>query len=237
MIVGDVSIEVVLIGASDELRSTPASERTQSQIRELRDLADAMISLVRASLGVGEVLPISAVQTSSGAVIVGLVTDPVTGRAIAVPVEHVILIRGGGLLLMVAGSEGADPARVAGDGVLEISRGGVVSVLAYGLSPGVEGEVVVMSTPRLIGQFTVSASGGATAQAQLPDDLGVGSHTVVVTVGDEAASLGFRIVDEDSRSTLPVTGPDLDLIINWSLALLTAGVQMAAMRRRGLWRL
>jgi len=35
---------------------------------------------------------------------------------------------------------------------------------------------------------------------------------------------------------LPVTGPDLDLVVTWALALLVAGVQIAAMRRRGLWR-
>jgi len=52
----------------------------------------------------------------------------------------------------------------------------------------------------------------------------------------DAASLRFRIVAEQQRSRLPVTGPDLDLVVTWALALLVAGVQIAAMRRRGLWR-
>lgn len=231
MLAGGVLVDVDLTQASPELRATPPVERTVAQISELRDLAASMIDQVRTILGGDGVVPVSVRQTETGAMIIGLVTDPATGSPIEVPVEHVVLIRGGGLLLMVAGSDGNEPARVGADGVLEIAEGGVVSVLAYGLTPGVSGEVVVMSTPRLISQFEVSEDGGASAQATLPSDLAVGEHTVVVTVGEEAASLGFRIVDERQFS-LPITGADGDLIENWSLASLVAGVLLLALNRR-----
>lgn len=232
MLAGGVLIDVEITQASSEVRGTPPNERTATQIGELRDLAAAMIDQLRAILGNGAEVPISVRQTATGAVIIGLVTDPRTGRAIEVPVEHVVLIRGGGLLLMVAGSDGVEPARVGEGGVLEISQGGIVSVLAYGLDPGVAGEVVVMSRPRLISRFEVAEDGGASAQATLPSDLDIGEHTVVVTVGDEAASLGFRIVGDGSQLTLPVTGHESDPITNLSLALLVAGILLLAIRRR-----
>jgi alpha-tubulin suppressor-like RCC1 family protein len=233
MLVDGVLVEVTLVKASEELRNVPPQERSAEQIEELRDLADAMIAQIQASLGANELVPISVVKTPTGAVIVGLVTDPRTGKSIKVPVEHVVLIQGGGLLLMVAGSNGTEPARVGTDGVLEISKGGVVSVLAYGLTPGVAGEVVVMSKPRLISKFEVARDGGASAHAKLPTDLKVGSHTVVVTVGAEAASLGFRITGAALRSSIPVTGRDPAVLLNIALATLMASAMLLIIRRRG----
>ena len=234
MLVGGVLIEVTLVKATDELRNVPPNERSAEQVSELQDLADAMISQIRNILGSNEQVPISVVKTPTGAVIVGLVTDPLTGKAVRVPIEHVVLIRGGGLLLMVAGSNGTDPARVGPDGVLEVSKGGVVSVLAYGLTPGVTGEVVVMSTPRLISRFAVARDGGASAHAKLPTDLKVGSHTVVVTVGDEAASLGFRVVGKNQRSSIPVTGGIMSALLWLGTTLLGASALIAVVRRRHL---
>ncbi len=233
MLIGGVVVDVTLTKASEELRNVPPQERTAEQVAELQDLADAMIAQIQATLGANEQLPISVVKTPTGAVIVGLVTDPQTGKSIRVPVEHVVLIRGGGLLLMVAGSNGTQPARVGPDGVLEIAKGGVVSVLAYGLTPGVAGEVVVMSKPRLISKFEVARDGGASAHAKLPTDLKVGSHTVVVTVGAEAASLGFRVTGVESRSSIPVTGRDADALVSLALAILMASAMLLIIRRRG----
>lgn len=213
MLVGGELVEVDVVQASAELRAIPPAERTAEQVRELQALADAMLTQLQVLLGPDATLPISVRQTAQGAVVVGLVRDPVTGLSIEVPVEHVVLVSGGGLVLMVSGGEGSAPAIVGADGVLEIAEGGFVSVLAYGLAPGTIGEVVVMSTPRLIGEFEVAPDGGVTEQAMLPEDLGIGDHTVVVTVGEEAASLGFRIVastalagGDRSNLTLPITG-------------------------------
>ena len=232
ILIGGVLVEVTLIQVSTDLREVPVAERTVEQVRELRSVASSLVSQVQALIGGNGSSPISWRETSRGAVIVGLVTDPITGEKVDIPVEHVVLIRGGGLLLMVAGSDGSEPARIGPDGVLEISQGGVVSVLAYGLQPGVTGEVVVMSKPRLLSQFAVSDDGGASAHATLPLNLEIGEHTVVVTVGGEAAALGFRIVNDESEFGLPTTGFESELVVNWSLALVVAGLFSLAIRRR-----
>lgn len=202
LMLGGELVDVTLLQASLELRTVAPADRTASHIRQLRQLAQSMIDQVQAVVGTDATLPIAVRETINGAVIRGLLTDPANGKMLDVPVEHVVLVQGGGLVLMVAGRDGKEAARIGADGVLEVSAGGIVSVLAYGLTPGIAGEVVVMSTPRLIGEFQVAKDGGAQASATLPKDLETGEHTVVVTVGDDAASLGFRIVgDIIARST------------------------------------
>ncbi len=229
MLVGGELVEVDLVQASAELRAVPPAERTAEQVGELQALAAAMLAQLQLLLGEDATLPISVRQTAQGAVVIGLVRDPVSGLFIEVPVEHVVLVSGGGLVLMVSGAEGSEPATISADGVLEIAEGGFVSVLAYGLAPGTIGEVVVMSTPRLIGEFEVAPDGGVAEQAMLPKDLGIGDHTVVVTVGDEAASLGFRIVAAASTAdgsspevTLPTTGTR-NSAGSWAVLLMALG--------------
>ena len=124
---------------------TPAA-RTAAQVTALRDVATDMVAQLRTLLGESAILPITVRNVATGAVISGLVTDPVTGGQIEVPVEEVAFITGGGIDLMVGGADGAgDPANIAFDGVLEFGEGGFVSVLAYGLTPGVDGEIVVIA--------------------------------------------------------------------------------------------
>jgi len=154
-----------------------------------------------------------------------------------VPVEHVVLVSGGGLVLMASGVDGEQTARIGLDGTLEIPEGGHVSVIAGGLTPGTEGEVVVMSTPQLVSSFAVGTSGEVAEQAALPTDLPLGDHTVVVTVGDEAASLGFRLVAATTpaggTTTLPATGSN-GIAGSWALlfAALGALALLVSTRRR-----
>ena len=232
ILIGGKLVEVNLIQVPQALRQVPAAERNVEQITELRKIADSLVEQVQALLGGKAASPISVRQTPQGAVIVGLVTDPITGKKIDVPVEYVALIRGGGLLLMVAGSDGSAAAKVASDGVLEISQGGIVSVLAYGLAPNSSGEVVVMSTPRKVGEFTVAPDGGVSSHAVLPSDLGAGQHTVVVTVGDEAASLGFRVIADSNTPKIPTAGFHSGNLLQWALLSLLLGLSLLAVRRR-----
>jgi len=234
ILLGGVLINVDVVQVSTDLRAVPEAERTAGQISELRDVAKIIVNQIQSLLGDNQRSPISMRETARGAVIVGLLVDPVTGKKIDVPVEHVVLIRGGGLVLMVAGRKGSEPARVGADGVLEISQGGSVSVLAYGLTPGVTGEVVVMSTPRRIKEFKVASNGGIAAHADLPSDLGIGNHTVVVTIGDEAASLGFRIIEETNKSVLPRSGSNSTNLVLLALTLLLMGAILMNKKRRSL---
>ena len=224
-------VDASITQASADLRSSEPAQRSPQQVTELQNLAASMLDQLSTALG-GRTGSISLRNTPTGAVILGLATDPVTGQPMEIPVENVVFVSGGGLVLMASGIDGRSPARIGLDGSVEIPEGGYVSVVAGGLTPGEGGEVVVMSTPRLIGNFDVGESGDVREQAALPSNLGSGSHTLVVTVGDEAASLGFRVVPNGVRPTLPVTGSSNDLIVVWSLVFLVAGALVLALDRR-----
>lgn len=199
-------VDVDLVQAPESLRRSYGPARTFAEVQALQALADQMIAAVQEVLGTDATLPISVTKTDTGATISGLVTDPVSGESLAVPVEDVLLMLNESLAIMVGGADGeGDPANIAFDGVLEFGEGGYVAVLAYGLTPGAAGEIVVMSTPELIDTFAVDADGGVLTQAQIPSDLAAGEHTVVVAVDGQSASLGFRVLPQ---GTLPVTGSD-----------------------------
>jgi hypothetical protein len=231
ILMGGELVDATVTQASSELRSTSPSERTPAQVTELQGLAASMIQQLSVVLG-GGTGSVSVRNTATGAMIVGLATDPVTGESLEIPVENVTFVSGGGLVLMATGVDGRSPARIGLDGAVEIPAGGYVSVVAGGMTPGDDGEVVVMSSPRLIGNFEVGESGDVREQAGLPTDLELGSHTLVVTVGDEATSLGFRVVDNSVRPTLPVTGGSYDGLVVWSLTFLVAGALVRALDRR-----
>ena len=231
VLVGGQLVEVSLTQASSTLRSSSPSQRTPEQVAELQNLAVSMLGQVSTALG-GNTGSLSVRNTPTGAVIIGLANDPITGAPIEIPIENVVLVTGGGLVLVASGISGRSVARIALDGSIEIPQGGQIAVVAGGLAPGVDGEVVVMSTPRLISDFKVGTSGDISEQATLPADLEVGAHTVVVTVGDDAASLGFRMVADDALPTLPSTGGSNDLIAVWSLVFLVGGALVVALDRR-----
>ena len=242
MLIGGELVDVELTQAPSELRATAPAERTAAQVSELQTLATTMVAELQAVLGVNATLPSSVRNTPTGAVIVGLARNPITGEPMDVPVEHVVLVSGGGLVLMGSGVDGEQTAKIGLDGALEIPEGGHVSVIAGGLTPGDEGEVIVMSTPQLISSFAVGTSGEVAEQAALPTDLPLGDHTVVVTVGDEAASLGFRLVaattpaegtGTGNTATLPATGSN-GIAGSWALlfAALGALALLVSTRRR-----
>ena len=213
-------VEVRIVQADEDLRRSVPGARTAEQVTALRAVAADMLAEIRTIVGENAVIPVTVVDVATGAVIYGLVTDPVTNEQLAVPVEDVAFIAGGGIALMVGGADGTNnPANIAFDGVLEFGEGGYVAVLAYGLTPGAAGEVVVMSTPQLLDTFTVGTDGGVAAQAAIPADLAPGEHTVVVAVDGQSASLGFRVL---SAGTLPVTGGSSSLPS--ALAVLLAAV-------------
>ncbi len=251
MLVGGELVDVTLTQASTDLRSVAPADRTAEHVTQLQSLATSMLSQLRSVLGGNTSMAISVRNTPTGAVIVGLARNPDTGESIDIPVEDVTLVTGGGLVLMATGVNGERAAKIGLDGALEIPEGGYVSVIAGGLTPGADGEVAVMSTPRLIGDFAVGDSGEVAEQAGLPRDLELGHHTVVVTVGDEAASLGFRLVPaatvtpeassgttsviaaDGTDNSLPTTGSNR-AVLPWALLFMALGTAalVASTRRR-----
>jgi hypothetical protein len=207
-----VTVQITRVDSS--IRSVPPEQRTQEQIDQIRAVGEQMIVVVQNAAGNRTTIPISIRYTDTGAVFTGLIVDPITGAAKEIPVEDVALLVGGGLVIMVGGiSSSGDPASADFNGVLRLGQGGWIAVLAFGLKPAMPGEVIVMSQPRLIGQFETDQLGGVNAQSRIPNDLAVGDHTAIVTVGGDTASVGFKVVDDptsraNGSNPLPRTGRD-----------------------------
>jgi len=177
----------------------------------------------------GSDVPVRVVETETGANLSGLVTDPADGTSdLPVPVEDVVLLVTDEQALLLGGADGpADPADLRG-GVLELGPDGEVSALAYGLTPGASGELVVMSSPTLMGTFTVGADGSFQGQAALPSTLAAGAHTVVLAVDGLVASAGVVVTGE---VMLPVTGSGSSSV-PWAVLVVAAGALAVLVIRR-----
>jgi hypothetical protein len=104
-----------------------------------------------------------------------------------------------------------------------------VGVFASGLTPGESAEFVIMSTPTLLGAYTVDANGSIRAQASLPSGIGLGNHTLVVASPTVQASLGLKV----TAGALPATGlDDSGRPITLALWLLAGGAFIVVLRRR-----
>jgi alpha-tubulin suppressor-like RCC1 family protein len=218
-----------LVRVSDEVGSVPAASRTPEQVAQIRSEAVALVEALSSRAPEGSDVPVRVVETETGANLSGLVTDPADGTSdLPVPVEDVVLLVTDEQALLLGGADGpADPADLRG-GVLELGPDGEVSAVAYGLTPGALGELVVMSSPTLMGTFTVGADGSFQGQAALPSTLAAGSHTVVLAVDGLVASAGVVVTGE---VTLPVTGSGSSSV-PWAVLVVATGALAVLMIRR-----
>ena len=229
IIVDDREVEVDILIVDPEIGDKDPDDRSQEEVEEIRRVGEQMLDQVRQAVPEGTTLPVSIRYTDGGAVFLGLVIDPLTGESIEIPVEDVALLFGGGLVIMVGGiSADGEPDGVEFDGVLQFGQGGWIAVLGFGLDPVAPGEVIVMSTPRLLGRFQTDAEGAAAVQTRIPGDLPIGNHTAVVAAGGDSASIGFRV----AGATLPVTGSDTDRVVPWLILILASGGLAVLVERR-----
>jgi hypothetical protein len=212
----------------DALGSDP-SNRSDDQITAIREQAREMVESFNDLLPEGTARTVTVVDTDNGAVVRGVAVKPSDGSSgIDVPAEDVVVVTSNATGLLVAGVDGDDSAsQVGADGVLRINPGGYVAVSAVGLTPGAAGEVVVMSTPTMIGTFSVGSAGGFSGQMRLPDGV-VGEHTVVATADGVTFSMGIVIVP---AGTLPATGGPVSMV-NLSALLVVFGGLISLGRRR-----
>jgi streptogramin lyase len=112
-----------------------------------------------------------------------------------------------------------------------ISAGAEVSVTFGGFVPGEFVQLIVASTPQVIGSGYADARGIVTLSGDIPASLTSGNHTLAVYA--PASGIGFRQPITVAGLTLPVTGASNRL---WpAMMLLCAGVSLiAASRRRHL---
>jgi len=197
MIINGQSVTIETTRVEITAARTPASQRTPAQVAAIQAAGQALLQEFLASLPAGAVTNVAVVNTTTGAVMRNLVFDA-NGNSLDVPVEDIVILDGPSISLMI----GSNNANITSDGKYQVGAGGVIGVVGSGLGASAPGELVVMSTPTLIGNFTTSATGDVSKSAQLPGSIGVGDHTLVVATGTTYVVMGLRVVP----SALPSTG-------------------------------
>jgi LPXTG-motif cell wall-anchored protein len=197
-------------------------DRSPAQVAALQTAADNLVSQLNQSAGGNSGLAVQ--DTPTGAAITGLLDKPV-------PIENTVLVEAGTKsTLFAALNQDGSVTEVQPGAVIEVLGDGQVGVVASGLTPGETAEFVIMSTPTLLGSYTVSANGTIKAQTSLPDGIGLGNHTLVVASPTVQASLGLKV--SATPSTLPATGASSSNTMQIALFLMVGGLMVAFLRRR-----
>ena len=195
-------------------------DRSPAQVQSLQTAADNLLSQLNQSAGGNSGLTV--VDTPTGANLTGLLTVPV-------PIENTVLVEVGNVSALFAGlNQDGSVTDVLPGAVIEVIGRGQMGILASGLTPGDRVEFVVMSTPTLLGTFTVAANGTINGQVSLPSNIALGNHTLVVASPSVQSSLGLKV----SAGALPATGSDVSKPLMVALWLLVGGAFMAVIRRR-----
>jgi len=164
---------------------------------QLQQAAASIVNTLDKLTPAGSTNPVKVVNTTDGAELTGLLSNPDNPtEKLNVPVEAVKLLQVGNnsAVLLAAMNQTNLPADLSPSGAIEVTRGGILAARAYGLGASENGEIVLMSTPRLLQSFTVSSSGTYNGQVPLPKDIAFGSHTVVMATSNAKVSLGITLV-------------------------------------------
>ena len=209
--------------------SVAPENRTEEQVAEVRAQARAMVDAFNERLDDADNSPVSVIDTATGAAVRGLAVRTDDGTTtLDVPAEDVVALVTAEQGLLITGVDADDePSDVSPSGVLRVGANGQVAVAATGLTPGAAGEVVVMSTPTLIGTFTVGDDGLFRGQAQLPAGLS-GQHTVVATADGLTFAVGIEVT---GAAVLPATG-SMRTMLPFAVLLLAIGAAAVMPSRR-----
>jgi hypothetical protein len=223
-----VAAQIVTASNSAAAQADPA-QRSPEQVRELQQTA-ATIETRLDTIAGGD-SGVSVVRTETGAVLTGIFSGT------RVPVEDVVVVNAANTATLFAARDvRGNIVEVKPGAVLEVASNGDVAVQAFGLQAGETVELVVMSTPTLLGTFTVDAKGTIKTTAKLPTTIGSGNHSLVVASPSVKASLGLKLVK--SSATLPETGSNTNDFSNWAVAVTLSGIYLmmvARSRRRVMW--
>lgn len=226
--IGGEEASLILTNAGKEpAGATPPERRSDEQVDELQDMADDIVGALDRAAGGDSGLEV--VDTGVGAEIEGIFDD------VRVPVENVIVAQAGGFAGLYASLDTDDEPVPVQSGVLEMVRGGEVAVIVYGLPAGEEAELVLMSTPVLLGRATADSSGSFTRLLGPPDSVANGEHTLVTATDSIVVSLGIRIAEVPTQPApgelvLPITGRELP--VTPMLVLMIGSVLVLVSRRR-----
>lgn len=218
VLVNGVTVTPQIVSAANSTAAqVNPSERTPAQVEELQ-LAAAEIESRLDSIAGGS-SGVSVVRTETGAVMTGIFSDS------RVPVEDVVVVNASNTATLFAARDvTGEIVEVQPGAVIEVASNGDVAVQAFGLTPGEKVELVIMSTPTLLGNFIVDAKGSIKTTAQLPDNIGSGNHSLVVASPTVKASLGLKLVK--STASLPATGASSESLSNWAVAIILSGIYL-----------
>lgn len=228
---------VAITRTNPETGSVAPAERSPAAIADLRRQGRTVLDSIRTAVPASTNLGMSVVDTKVGAVIRGAAVDPRDGKTpLDIPVEDVLVVGAGSVKMMVVGVDTrGGAAKVQRNGVLNVGRGGFVSLTAAGMTPGAAGEIIVMSTPRVLSSFTVASDGTFSGQVKLPSDL-EGNHTVVLATSSVSVSLGVEISESatiesaSGGSAMPQTGSNSIPLTTLGLFLLALGLTFLQIR-------
>ena len=110
----------------------------------------------------------------------------------------------------------------------QVTAGYGIGVSSPGFVAGEEVQLIVMSTPQIIGTGTADAGGVATLSGVIPLDLADGTHTIVVYAPESGA--GFRQEITVAQQVLPQTGTGNTVAVS-GVVMLLAGSLILNRRR------
>jgi LPXTG-motif cell wall-anchored protein len=166
--------------------------------------------------------------TSSGTILRGALRNPLNPELlIDIAASDVVTILNEEVQVVIVGlNPDLQPAPIV-DGVLQLQTGGALAAHINGITPESSGELVLMSSPHLLGAFVTSIDGEFSGQFSLPTSVETGAHTLVLALDGFTISLGVNIhgdVPEAAptpENQLPATGPTpISLLIALTAALI-----------------
>jgi LPXTG-motif cell wall-anchored protein len=240
VVVGGVPVRAEVRRVDVPAVAVAPEDRTPEQVVAVQEAAASLVESFVAAAPAGSDPLVTVTNTDTGAVVNGVLVDPRDGvTPVPVPAEDVVLLEAVDTKVLFAAASGdAVPADATG-AVLELSEGGVISAVAYGFPAAVPGEVVIFSTPTLLGSFTIGTDGSFAGQMEIPEGLEPGEHTLVLTAGGVTTSLGLKVAGDGSAvltpvpisETLPATGSSHDPAV-WILLVALGGLMVLISRRR-----
>lgn len=176
-----------------DIVTTPENPTPEQSLQVARSIVATLESLTPD----GKTNPVKVFNSTSGPELTGLLVNPEDPtEKLNVPVDSVKLLKVGSdsAVLISALNQTNLASTTDASGALEVTRNGVLSARAYGLGASELGEIILMSTPRLLTTFTVDKSGSYAGQVPLPKGIPFGSHTVVMATKNAKVSLGIKLV-------------------------------------------
>ena len=111
-----------------------------------------------------------------------------------------------------------------------LSPGSEVTATAGGFTPGEFVQLIVASTPRVIGSGNADAQGFVTLTGTIPVNLGSGTHTLAVYA--PASGTGFKQTITVSGLSLPATGSNYNGVLILALLAVVVGTVVVVRRQR-----